>query len=179
MARAGDTIDPATMPLTRLVNSALDGVAIETAAVADETAHYAGSDLLYYRADGPARLVERQRDLWDPILAWAERRYGVRFRLVNGVMPVDQDPAVVAAVRAAMPEDAVVLAGLNMATSLLGSVLLALAVLDGALDEEAAWAAAHLDEDWNTELWGEDEEAAARRAFRRADMAAACLAMRG
>ncbi len=149
----GEHIDPATMPLTRLVNSALDGVANEIAAVADETAHYAGSDLLYYRADGPDRLVERQTATWDPILVWAERRFGVRFRLASGVMPVEQDPAVVGSIRAAMPEDAVLLAGLNTATSLLGSVLLALAVLEGAVSEEAAWNAAHLDEDWNAELW--------------------------
>lgn len=175
----GETIDPGTMPLTRLVNSALDGVASEIEAVADETARYAGSDLLYYRADGPQRLVERQTATWDPILAWAECRFGVRFRLVSGLMPVEQDTAVVAAVRAAMPEDPLVLAGLNTATSLMGSAILALAVLEGALSHEEAWTVAHIDEDWNAELWGDDHEALARREYRRAEMAAAHLAMRG
>lgn len=175
----GETIDPGTMPLTRLVNSALDGVASEIDAVADETARYAGSDLLYYRADGPQRLVERQAAVWDPILAWAERRFGVPFRLASGIMPVEQDAAVVAAVRAAMPEDPLVLAGLNTATSLMGSVILALAVLEGVLSDEEAWTGAHIDEDWNAELWGEDHEARARRDYRRAEMAAARLAMRG
>lgn len=175
----GEFVDPGTMPATRLANSAIDGVAVETAAVADETAHYAGSDLLLYRAEAPERLARRQAEAWDPVVAWAEERFGVRFRLAAGVMPIEQDGAVVRAVRDAMPEDPFVLAGLNTATSLTGSVLLSFAVLDGRLAADAAWAAAHVDEDWNVELWGEDEEAARRRAFRRAEMDAAVLLMRG
>lgn len=170
-------VDPATMPVTRLVNSTLDGVVDNAAAVADEAAAYAGSDLLFYRADGPERLVRRQTAIWDPIVRWAEERFACRFRLAEGVMPVAQDPAALRAVREAMPDDPFELAGLHSATSLTGSALIARALFEGRLDVDSAWAAAHLDEDWNVELWGEDAEAAARRAFRRAEMDAAALLM--
>ena len=114
-------IDPSRMPVTRLVNSTLDGVVEAAEAVADEAASYAGSDLLFYRADGPDRLIARQTATWDPIVGWAERRFGARFRLAEGVMPVAQDPAALAAVRAAMPADPWPLAGLHSATTLTGS----------------------------------------------------------
>lgn len=172
-------VDPGTMPLTRLVNSALDGVALDVAAVADEAARYAGSDLLCYRAEGPERFVARQTAAWDPLLAFAEHRFGVRLRLAEGVMPVEQDPGVIAAVRAAMPDDPLVLAGLSAVTTLTGSVLIAFTLLDGRLTADEAWGAAHLDEDWNVELWGEDQEAADRRVRRRAEFDAAVRLMVG
>lgn len=175
--RQGTHVDPGTMPLTRLANSAIDGVATEIDAVAAEIARYAGSDMLFYRAEGPDRLVSRQTELWDPIVAWAEDRYGRRFRLAEGVMPVEQDADVVEAVRTALPRDAFVLAGLHTATTLSGSVLIATALLEGRLTVDEAWTAAHVDEDWNIELWGEDEEAAERRRYRRAEMEAAALLM--
>ncbi|WP_181707428.1 ATP12 family chaperone protein [Chthonobacter rhizosphaerae] len=172
-ADQGLYVDPGTMHLTRLANSAIDGVADQTDAVADDVAKYAGSDLLFYRADGPERLVERQTELWDPIVAWGEQRFGVRLRLAEGVMPVEQDAAVLAAVRNAVPRDPFVLSGLHAMTTLMGSVLLAFAVLERRIGLDEAWTAAHVDEDWNIELWGEDEEAAERRAYRRAEFAAA------
>jgi len=175
-AAQGDLIDPATMPLTRLVNTALDGIPEVASDVADDIAKFAGSDLLTYRADGPERLVRRQRERWDPVLTWAEARFNVRFRLAEGVMPIAQDAAVLPAVRAALEgRSALDLAGLHTLTTLTGSVLLALAVAEGALDPEAGWAAAHLDEDWNIELWGEDFEAARRRAARKAEYDAALI----
>lgn len=170
-------IDPAKMPVTRLVNSTLDGVMDAAEAVADEAAAYAGSDLLFYRAEDPERLVQRQTATWDPIVAWAETRFGCRFHLAGGVMPVAQDPAALAAVRAAMPADPFQLAGLHSATTLTGSALIARAMLERRLTLDEGWAAAHLDEDWNVELWGEDAEASARRAYRRAEMDAAALLM--
>lgn len=171
----GAQIETGSMPLTRIVNSAIDGVADEAEAVADEAARYAGSDLLFYRADGPDRLVARQTATWDPILRWAEERLSPRFRLAEGVMPVEQDPAAIAAVRAAVPMEPLALAGFHTVTTLTGSVLIALAVAEGRLSPDEGWSAAHLDEDWNIELWGEDDEAAARRAYRRAEYDAAVL----
>lgn len=171
----GETIDPATMPLTRLVNIAIDGVGAVADDVKDEIAAYAGSDLTAYRADGPQRLVDRQTCMWDPVIAHAEARLGIRIRLAEGVMPIAQDDRLVPAVRAALPDDPFALAGLHTVTSITGSALIALALLDRRITADEAFAAAHVDEDWNVELWGEDAEAARRRAFRKAETAAAAL----
>jgi len=170
------TIDPATMPLSRLVNSALDGVAGEMAAVRGEIVSYAGNDLVLYRAETPEGLVARQQQAWDPIVAWAEARFGGRFILAQGVMHVAQSAPLLAAIGARLePAEALPLAALNVVTTLTGSALIALALWDGALDAETAWAAAHVDEDWNMELWGKDVEALARREGRRAEFSAAIL----
>lgn len=174
-AAQGERIEPATMPLTRLANSAIDGVAREMPAVAAEIVKYAGSDLLCYRADGPERLIERQRALWDPILAWARDSFGARFDLAEGVMFIAQPEATLAAVAAAVDRFATpfALAALNIMTTLSGSALIALAVAHGRLSAEDGWAAAHVDEDVQMEIWGKDEEALARRAVRWRDFSAA------
>lgn len=173
-AAQGARIDPASMPLTRIVNSALDGVAREMETVRGEIVRYAGSDMLCYRAEGPARLVRRQAESWDPVLAWAREELGVRLVLGESVMFVSQPEASLAAVREALAGlDALRLAALHVMTALTGSALIALAVMRRRLDIEAAWAAAHIDEDWTAEQWGTDAEAAARRAARFADMRAA------
>jgi chaperone required for assembly of F1-ATPase len=169
-----ERIDPATMPLTRLANAAIDGVANEMEAVAADIVKYAGSDLVCYRAEGPERLVARQATHWDPVLAFARDDLGARFVLAEGVMFVAQRPESLEAVRRAIPdENAFVLAATHTMTTLTGSALLALSVQRGRLSAEAAWAAAHVDEDWTVELWGHDAEAAARRASRWREMAAA------
>lgn len=175
----GATIDPALMPVTRLANSALDGVAARMDEVRADILAYVGTDLLCYRAGQPEGLVERQAALWDPILAWAERRFGVRFVLAEGVMHVRQPERTLQALGDAIGalDDAFALTGLHMATTLTGSALIALAVMEGDLGVEDAWAAAHVDEDWNMQLWGEDEEALARRARRFEDFRAAALAL--
>jgi chaperone required for assembly of F1-ATPase len=171
----GDTIDPKRMPLTRLVNVAIDRVANETDAVIAETAKYAGSDLLCYRAGDPAGLAALQAREWDPVLAWVREEFGVRFTLAEGVNFVAQPEESLAAVRAEVERYAAPfpLAALATATALTGSVLLALALARGRLSADAAWAAAHVDEDWNIAQWGEDAEAARRRAARRAEFDAA------
>jgi chaperone required for assembly of F1-ATPase len=167
-------IDPATMPLTRLANSILDGVAGQEHAVRAEIVKYAGSDLVCYRADGPPALVQRQAEAWDPVLAWAQQALGVRFETGSGIMPVSQPASDVTAVDGALAGlDAFRLAGLHVITTLTGSALLALAHTRGHLSAEAAWAAAHVDEDWQISKWGEDTEASARRARRWAEMQAA------
>ncbi|MBA5777944.1 ATPase [Stappia sp. F7233] len=174
--RQEKVIDPATMPLTRIANSALDGVADRLKDVADTIAEYAGSDLLCYRADSPEKLVGRQNAAWDPVLAWAETRLGRPFSLACGLMPVAQDAALLAAFRAALDERGPLeIAALHTVTTLTGSAVLALALGEGAFEAEAVWSAAHVDEDWNIEQWGEDAEAAARRAARHAEFAAAAL----
>jgi chaperone required for assembly of F1-ATPase len=174
-ARQGEEIDPAGMPVTRLLNSAIDGVARTMDETRAEIARYAGSDLLCYRAEGPETLAERQRLAFDPVLAWAADALGAGFNLAAGVVHVAQPPEVIDAVSAALDtvDNPVTLAALSVITSLTGSALLALAVQRRALSAEAAWAAAHVDEDYQNELWGVDAEAAARRAARWREMEAA------
>ncbi|MHB2168117.1 ATP12 family chaperone protein [Alsobacter sp. R-9] len=172
-----EVIDPTTMPLTRLVNSALDGVAQRLDDVAAEIARYGGSDLLCYRAGEPARLVQRQTDVWDPLVDWAHEALGARLILAEGVMFAEQPPGATAAITAAVERfrDPLALAALSTMTSLTGSVVLALAVAHGRLSAQEAWAAAHLDEDFQMEVWGEDEEALQRRAARWREMEAAAF----
>jgi chaperone required for assembly of F1-ATPase len=175
----GETIDPATMPLTRLANSIIDGVAAAPARVAVDIEKYLGSDLLFYRAEGPQRLAERQGRLWDPVLVWAREMLGARFILAHGVVHAAQPEAAIAAARTGIPDDPWRLGAVHVITTLTGSALLALALLRGHLTAGEAWTAAHVDEDWNMEQWGRDEIALARRAARWAelDAAATVLAM--
>lgn len=176
----GDTIEPSLMPLTRIVNAAIDGVAGAGAAVEAEVNNYVGTDLLFYRAAEPDSLVADQALAWDPILAWCDDTFDARFFLAEGVMHVDQPPAALAAMAKAIADavgrgDAAPfrLAALNVMTTLTGSALLAIAVMYGRLDVEAAWAAAHVDETFQEAAWGRDEEAMARRDARARDMRAA------
>jgi chaperone required for assembly of F1-ATPase len=173
----GERIDPATMPLTRLANTIIDGVAADPEPVADEIAKYLGSDLLYYRAGTPDGLVARQVRHWDPVLAWARDALGARFVLSEGVMFVAQPDGAVAAALSAIPSDPWRLGAMHAITTITGSALLALSLARGALGVDAAWAAAHVDEDWNMAQWGRDEIALARRAARFAEMQAAATVL--
>lgn len=174
-AAQGEFVDPMTMPLTRLVNSAIDGVSREIEAVKEAVAAYAGSDLTCYRAGEPPRLDERQRLAWEPVLDWVKERFGTRPVATIGVVAVAQPPQLLSAIRAALPDDAIRLAAVEQVTSLTGSVFLALALVEKRLSADDVWLAAHVDEDWNAELWGVDSEARLRRDFRRADFDAAAL----
>jgi chaperone required for assembly of F1-ATPase len=169
----GERIDPATMPLTKLANTIIDGVVPNPGPVAEEVAKYLGSDLVCYRADTPEGLVAAQAQHWNPVLAWAHDAHGARFVLSEGVMFVAQPESAVAAVRAAIPSDPWRLGAVHLITTLTGSALIALAVSAGELGVDEAWAAANVDEDWNMKLWGRDELALERRAARFADMQAA------
>lgn len=167
-------IDPATMPLTRYANSVIDGVIPREADVRADILKYAGSDLLCYRAEGPSELVNRQRKAWDPILSWARKAMNARLVLTEGVMPVTQPDYALAGIADALKElDAWGLAGAHTITTLTGSVLLALAHAKGELSADDLWQAAHVDEDWQIEQWGEDAEATERRHFRRGELNAA------
>lgn len=172
-----DVINPSTMPLTRLANVIIDGVADRPQPVADEIVKYVGSDLLFYRAASPAGLVERQRRHWDPVLARAAQTLGARFALAEGIMHVAQAPETLAAARAAIPRDPWPLGALHAATTLTGSALLALALAHDALSADEVWQAAHVDEDWNIEQWGSDASALERRAFRFAELKAAAAVL--
>jgi chaperone required for assembly of F1-ATPase len=170
----GERIDPETMPLTRLANSVIDGVKGREGAVIDDILNYAGSDLLCYRADGPKGLVALQAKHWDPIIAWARQDLGAPMRLAGGVMHVEQPPASLASIKKRLNTfDPWGLAALHVMTGLSGSALLALAVALRRLTPEEAWAAAHVDEDWQISQWGEDEEAKERSENRLRDFAAA------
>ncbi|MFC5068203.1 ATP12 family chaperone protein [Flaviflagellibacter deserti] len=173
-----EVIDPNRMPLTRLVNSALDGVSRESDAVRAEIVKYAGSDLICYRAEGPDRLVAQQTAAWNPVLDWAHDHLGVRFVVAEGVMFVSQPPEALDAVAREVENlDVLRLSALSTSMTLTGSTLISLALLRGRLSLQESWAAAHVDEDWNIELWGADDEAMERRAARFEEMQAAARLM--
>jgi chaperone required for assembly of F1-ATPase len=129
--------------------------------------------LLFYRAGHPEGLVAREAQHWDPILFWARDALGAHFMLAEGVMHVRQPDQAIAAARGALPEDPWRIAAVNVITTVTGSALLALALFNGVIDPDQAWAAAHVDEDWNAEQWGVDEEAATRKAAKSVDFNAA------
>ena len=176
----GEEIDPAKMPVTRLVNTAIDGVADNLDAVFEEIVRFSGTDMLCYRADSPEGLVARQREGWDPIIRWAADAKGARFILVEGVMHQEQPVPALEAFAAALAawRDPLALACVHTVTTLTGSALLGLALAEGVIDADKAWSLAHIDEDWQIEHWGTDEEAFRRRELRREelDIAAAVLA---
>lgn len=166
----GETLDPRAMPLTGLANAAIDRIAPDTAAFAAGLAAYGESDLLYYRAEMPEPLVTRQRAAWDPLLDWARQRYDVHFETTTGVMHRAQPHATVARLGEAVAAlDAFHLAGLSPLVTVSGSLVGALALLEGAADADTVWRAAHVDEEWQAEQWGHDDLAIGAREARRAD----------
>jgi chaperone required for assembly of F1-ATPase len=168
-AAQGETVDARVMPATRLANAVIDKVAAQRAEVAALVAGYGASDLLCYRAPHPPALAARQAAGWDPLLAWAEDALGARLAVQTGVMPVLQDPAALARLaRRVEGLEPFSLAAFHDLVSLSGSLVLALAVLDGWLAPEEAWSLSRLDEDFQIEEWGEDAEAAEAAARRRA-----------
>jgi chaperone required for assembly of F1-ATPase len=174
-AAQGETINPGAMPLTKLANVALDRVTEEREAVVSEITKYAGTDLVCYRAGQPEGLVAAQKAAWDPVLEWVRDELGARFVSTEGMQHVAQPPEAISAVRAEVAKvpSPLALAALASATALSGSALIALALARGELTANSAWAAAHVDEDWNIARWGADTEAMARRAARRAEFDAA------
>lgn len=175
-----DEIDPVSMPVTRLVNTAIDGIASDPQAVIEDILRFAGTDLLCYRADGPERLIARQNEAWDPIIDWAHAALRARFMLAEGVMHVEQPRETIGAVGVHLAgfKSPIALASLHTFTTLTGSALLALALAREEITAEQAWAAAHVDEDWNAEQWGADAQAERRRAYRWTEMRAADQALK-
>ncbi|MCU0856651.1 MAG: ATPase [Rhodobacteraceae bacterium] len=169
-AAQDETLRPATMPMTRLANTAIDRVTPEFDAVAAIVAAFGETDLLCYRAGAPEELVRRQAEAWDPLLDWAARRHGARLAVTTGILPVGQPEAAIAAlagaVRALSPWE---LTALHELVSLTGSLVLGLAVAGGACPADAAWTLSRIDEDWQTEQWGADAEAEATAERRRSE----------
>lgn len=168
-----EVIDPGLMPLTRLANSIIDGVADAPAPVAAHIAEYLGTDLICYRAAQPEGLRARQEKFWNSVLAWAGAELDAHFILGEGVVHVKQPQSAIANASKAIPNEAWQLGALHSITTLTGSGLLALALLHRRLSADEMWAAAHVDEDWQMEQWGRDDAALARRAFRLKEMQAA------
>ncbi len=169
-----ETIDPRALPLTRLVSTAIDRVMPRRAEVIAEIAKYAATDLLCYRAASPPELAARQNATWQTLLDWADARFDARLVVTEGIAPVDQPPAALAALeRAVAAHDAMMLVALHLATAACGSLVLGLALLERHLSPEAAFAAAELDESFQIERWGEDPEQTKRRAALQEDVALA------
>lgn len=164
----GDTVAPATMPMTGLANAAIDIVLPDPQAFAAGLAAYAESDLVCYRADAPADLAARQAAAWDPFVAFARTRYDAALRVTDGIAHIAQDAAAVERLAAAIRGlDAYRLAAMQPLVTIAGSLVVALALAEGAVDAETAFAAGYLDELYQAEKWGDDAEALAARAARR------------
>lgn len=172
-AQATDIV-PAAMPLTRHANTALDRVAPQRDVVVAEIARYGESDLLCYRADWPAELVARQASAWDPLIAWAQARYDLTLAVTSGIVHVAQPAETLARLTQAVAAlDDWRLAALHTLTTLSGSLVIGLALVDGAVGADGAWAASQLDELYQVEHWGEDALATKARDHRRTEFDAA------
>lgn len=170
---AGETVDPREMPLTGLANAAIDRISPDKDDYAAGLASYGESDLTCYRAEGPEALVQRQRESWDTLLEWARRRYDVDFVCQTGVMHVAQPDETVRQLRhAVLTLNAFELAGLSPLVTIGGSLVAALAVLEEMVPAEMAWEAVSLDDRWQLEEWGDDQEARVALDIRRRDFLA-------
>ncbi len=165
-------VRPETMPVTRSANSAIDKVAAQFDAVVGLIAAYGGSDLLCYRATHPPALTQRQADAWDPLLDWAASRLGAKLVVTMGVMPIAQEASALAALQARVAAmTPFQIAAFHDLVAISGSLILSLAVTEGRLTQDAAWSCSRIDEAWQNEQWGVDEDAAAMEVTRRAAFA--------
>lgn len=165
-----EKVDPRSMPFTRTANSALDNVTRNHAEIANMIADYGGTDLLCYRAESPAGLVARQEAAWDPLLAWAETSLAARLTPVTGLMHVAQPEEALQNLSQRVHRlDPFRLAAFHDLVTLSGSLILGFTVTEGHQDPEAAWLMSRIDEIWQAEKWGEDEEAAAFAAQKKSD----------
>jgi chaperone required for assembly of F1-ATPase len=164
----GEKVDPQSMPVTRLANTALDRVAPDLDRIIGEIVDFAGSDLTCYRAEKPQGLAERQAKAWQPVLDWARSALGAEFTVTEGVVHIQQPAATLQATRDYLAgKSPWALTAIHNVTTLTSSALIAVMACDGAIPASEAWAAAHIDEDWQIEHWGWDEEARHRRNYRK------------
>lgn len=164
-----EKIDPLTMPVTRSANSAIDKVATQQPEVAAMLAEYGGSDLLCYRAVGPVELIARQAAIWDPLLEWAAGEFGARLNVGEGVMHIAQDQALLSNFHAEVASfDNFALTALHDLIAISGSLIVGLAVTREVLTVEDAWNLSRVDEHWQVEHWGEDDEATATESKKKA-----------
>ena len=162
------------MPLTRLAGTTIDRDSTQREAIVRQVAHYAGTDLVCYRATHPPALAARQQAVWQPLIDWAVLRYDAPLSVTTGVIPTEQSATSLRAFAAAVAEqDDFALTALHVATGACGSLVIGLALIEGHLDAEGAFAASQLDESFQIEAWGEDAEQAARRRALAADIHAA------
>ncbi len=153
-------VDPKIMRFTRSANAAIDKVSTQHGIVAKMLADYGGTDLLCYRATEPAELIARQMEAWDPLLDWADEALGARLVPTQGVLPIEQDAGALEALSARVHGfDAFELTAFHDLVSLSGSLILAFGVTEQRIDPEFAWAASRIDETFQEEQWGEDEDA--------------------
>ena len=174
----GETIDPVSMPFLRLADTVIDGVAANREAVIAAILRFGENDLLCYRAHQPPELAQLQAESWDPVLAWARRRHGVEFVVVEGFAHADQPLSTLEAFRAALESHgSFSLAALHVVASIAGSVVLALALADGELVSAQVFALSRIDEDYQAGKWGRDQEAEVRAGnlARELDKAAAFI----
>ena len=178
-AAQGEVIDPDTMPLMRLAATAIDRVADNRDTVVDEIAAYGETDLVCYRATGPEDLKARQADNWQPLLDWCADHLGARLTITEGVIAAPQDSAATGALRRAVDGyDTMSLAALHVIASATGSLVIALALAEGQLDAKNAWHASRVDESFQAEHWGIDEEALAHAGRLRVTLFAAARFLR-
>jgi len=156
-----------TMILTKLANTAIDRVAGNRPLAVEQILAFGRTDVVCYRADGPAELVQRQASAWDPLVEWLRRRYRAKLQTISGLTHIAQKDSALRALEAAVAgRDNLVLAGLHAAATLCGSLTIALALIDGQLDADEAMAASQVDEDYQAERWGMDPEMAAKSAVK-------------
>lgn len=169
-----EEINPASMPMAGLANAAIDQIAPDPVRFAHDIAAYGESDLLCYRADAPEALVARQAEQWQPLLDWAAERYGVRFAVTQGIVHVAQPQETLARLTAAVEAlDPFTLAALFKLVTISGSLVIGLAAVEQTFPLARLWQAAELDELWQAEQWGDDDEALGRRVARHADFTTA------
>ncbi len=172
--QCGEDIDPRQMPMTGLANAALDHIAPAPDVFRDDLALYAEGDLLCYRAEHPPKLIAAQAAEWDPLLDWARRRFDVEFLVTAGIIHVPQPPATIAKLGDGLaPADPFQLAALSPIVTIGGSLVTALALFERAIDCDTAWSAVSVDDRWQIDQWGSDDEAVAALANRRQDFTAA------
>jgi len=180
-----NSVNLALMPVVRLANTVIDGLAANQQPVREDILRYSACDMLFYRADSPRELAEKQAQNWDKVLDWAGETMGAEFQAGTGVMFITQKPEALAAVSSylrqwlspATARTPFALAALHVMTCVTGSVLLAFMAESGALTVREAWQLAQIEEDWTMAQWGQDEEAAQKRAERERDFYAAAAVL--
>ncbi len=165
-----DRIDPGAMPFTRSSNAAIDKVTLQRAEVADMLAAYGDADLTCYRADGPQSLMQLQAEVWDPLLDWADTVLGARLIPVQGVMHTPQNPQALRVLSDQVHAlDVFALTAFHDLVSISGSLVIGFAALHRLHDPQTLWRLSRVDEQWQEDQWGKDEEAQAAAARKESD----------
>jgi len=169
-AAQSEAIDPQTMPFTRTTNAAIDKVAPQFLEVVGHLSAYCGTDLLCYRAEGPAELVSRQNSAWDPLLSWSSEVLDAPLICAQGVMHVEQSPKTLRTYKDKLKNlSEFQLAAMHDLIGLSGSCVAAFALVNGVKSPNEIWRISRIDEDWQRDQWGADEEADALSATKKGE----------